>query len=62
MFNPAAKPPWGLNVRKKSQWTAGGIVLWLIAAILATLIVCTRIEPDPEPPSASGEVELEIIE
>jgi hypothetical protein len=62
MFNPAAKPPQGPKMREKSQWTVGGIALWLIAAILATLIVCTRIEPDPDPPGTADEVELEIIE
>ena len=49
-------------MREKSQWTVGGIALWLIAAILATLIVCTRFEPEPEPPGRSDEVDLEIIE
>ena len=28
-------------MRTKSQWTPGNIALWLIAAILATLIVCS---------------------
>lgn len=47
-------------MRKKSQWSPGSIVLWLIAAILATLIVCTRADPKPEPSGVPGEVELEV--
>ncbi len=47
-------------MREKSQWTPAGIILWLIAAILATLIVCTQTKPDPKPPPASDEVELDV--
>ena len=47
-------------MRDKNQWTPGGIILWLIAAILATLLVCTGADPEPGPSPASGEVELEV--
>jgi hypothetical protein len=47
-------------MREKSQWTPAGVVLWLIAAILATLIVCTQTKPAQKPEQASDEVELEI--
>jgi hypothetical protein len=61
MFNRAAKQLQSPTMRDKSQWTPGGIVLWLIAAILATLIVCTERDPEPEPPpGAPVEVELEV--
>jgi len=61
------KTPWkGLTMRAKSQWTPGGIVLWLIAAILATLVVCFGAEPDSvEPASDRGrpiEQEVEVVE
>jgi hypothetical protein len=38
--------------------------LWLIAAVLATVIVCSQSERPPEAPSPSDEVEfeLEVIE
>jgi len=38
--------------------------LWLIAAVLATLVVCSQREPANEPPAASDdeEIELEIVE
>ncbi len=65
MFNQAAKPTQGLTMREKSQWTPRGIVLWLIAAILATLFVCTGTAPDPEPPretSRGVDLEVEIVE
>lgn len=47
-------------MREKSQWTPGGIALWLIAAILATLLVCARADPNPQPAPAREEVELEV--
>ena len=47
-------------MREKSQWTPGSIALWLIAAILATLLVCTRAEPKTEPSRAPGGVELDV--
>jgi hypothetical protein len=50
--------------RTKSQWTLGGIGLWLFAAILATFVVCTRTMPAEEPaaPSAEAEIEVEVVE
>ncbi|MDH3817752.1 MAG: hypothetical protein OES21_04010 [Myxococcales bacterium] len=47
-------------MRAKSKWTPGGIVLWLIAAALATLIVCSRSEPASAPPPAMDDVEVEV--
>ena len=46
-------------MRAKSQWTPGGIVLWLVAALIATVLVCS------ERRSGSGrlgsdEVKLEV--
>jgi hypothetical protein len=34
--------------------------LWLIAAILATLVVCTETASGPAPPAEPAEVEVEI--
>jgi hypothetical protein len=34
--------------------------LWLIAAILATVIVCSQSEPPAEAPSPSHEIEFEL--
>lgn len=49
-------------MRARSQWTPGGIGLWLIAAVLATLIVCSELEPRGEapPPTPGVEVEFEL--
>lgn len=47
-------------MRAKSQWTLGGVTLWLIAAILATLVVCSQTASDPRLPGESSEVELEV--
>lgn len=53
-------------MRAKSEWTPGGIVLWLIAAILATLVVCFGAEPESAEPEAdpdrSIELEVEVVE
>ena len=53
-------------MRVRSQWTPGGIGLWLIAAILATLVVCSQLEPQtPSPEPDSGvfiEFELDAPE
>ena len=50
-------------MRVRSEWTPGGIALWLIAAILATLVVCTQTERK-EPPSAPPDppVDFEVVE
>ncbi len=48
-------------MRAKSQWTPGGITLWLIAAILATLIVCSRAPEEASEPPPSDQVELEVV-
>jgi len=51
-------------VRAKSKWTPGGIVLWLIAAIVATFVVCSQSQPaaGPAVPADEGELEVEIVE
>jgi hypothetical protein len=47
-------------VRARSQWTPGSIVLWLIAAVIATFIVCSQIPASQERPSGAGDAELEV--
>ena len=49
-------------MRAKSQWTPGGSLLWLIAAVLASLVVCSRSKPAAEPPDVTEEVEIELLE
>jgi hypothetical protein len=50
-------------MRARSEWTPRGIALWLIAAILATLVVCTQTRPEDPPPEAkSPTVEFEVLE
>lgn len=44
-------------MRPKSQWNPEIVALWLIAAILATLIVCSKKPPAFEPPAETIEVE-----
>lgn len=48
-------------MRAKSQWTPGGITLWLIAAILATLIVCSEAPNEPQHRASGDEIELEVL-
>ncbi|HSN82320.1 MAG TPA: hypothetical protein VLS88_07050 [Polyangiales bacterium] len=49
-------------MRPKSQWTPDSIVLWLIAAIAATLIVCSQLPsasgPPPEEDGANLDIEI----
>jgi len=47
-------------VRAKSKWTPGGIVLWLIAAIVATLVVCSQSRPESGEPAVTDELEVEV--
>jgi hypothetical protein len=51
-------------MREKSQWSPASIALWLIAAIVATLILCDGADPKPGPSGAPGGVDLdfEIVE
>ena len=51
-------------MRAKSKWTPGGIALWLIAAVLATFIVCSQSRPTspPLPTTDDVEVEVELVE
>lgn len=50
-------------MRVRSEWTPGGIVLWLIAAIVATFVVCTQTEKT-EPPATAPDppVDFELLE
>jgi hypothetical protein len=47
-------------MRVYTKWTPSGIVLWLIAAVVATLVVCNQ-TPQPDPrPKAPAEIEFEV--
>ncbi|MGB3052760.1 MAG: hypothetical protein WBB42_17290 [Polyangiales bacterium] len=46
-------------MREKSKWTLGGSLLWLIAAVLASLVVCSLSKPAAESPDVTDEVEFE---
>ncbi len=48
----------------KSEWTPSGVALWLIAAIAATLVVCSQVpERAPAPAEAPNpEVDIEVIQ
>lgn len=49
-------------MRVESKWTPRGIVLWLIAAIAATLIVCSQLPeaPPAEPQAPKGGFDLDV--
>ena len=49
-------------MRLKATWTPGGIVLWLIAAIAATLIVCVKSQTASKHSGQEREVEVEVLE
>jgi hypothetical protein len=46
-------------VRVKANWSPSGIALWLIAALIATIVVCNE-EPSPRSPEPPDIVELEL--
>ncbi len=43
-----------------TKWTPSGIVLWLIAAVIATLVVCSQAPPPDARPEMPGEIEFEV--
>jgi hypothetical protein len=47
-------------MRINTKWTPSGIVLWLIAAIIATLVVCSQAPPPDARPEMPAEVEFEV--
>jgi hypothetical protein len=47
-------------MRINTKWTPSGIVLWLIAAIIATLVVCSQAPPPDTRPEMPAEVEFEV--
>jgi hypothetical protein len=47
-------------MRINTKWTPSGIVLWLIAAIIATLVVCSQAAPPDARPEMPAEVEFEV--
>lgn len=51
-------------MRAKSKWTLGGVVLWLMAAVAATFIVCSQARPVSAPPSTADHpvVDIELVE
>jgi len=64
-FNPVAKrSSESLAVRPQRKWTASGVVLWLIAAVAATLFVCSETGPPSETAATpeGDEVEIELVE
>ena len=65
IFNPRAKrSAKDLPMRAKSKWTLGGVVLWLMAAVAATFVVCSQARPVSAPPLAADhpEVDIELVE
>jgi len=50
-------------VRVRSKWTPGGMALWLIAAIVATLVVCNGSKPrQPTTSNPGAAIDVEIVE
>lgn len=48
-------------MRAKSQWTPRTIALWVIAAIVASLLVCSqKTPPAPERPAGRDGTNLEV--
>ncbi len=47
-------------MRVHTKWTPSGIVLWLIAAVVATLVVCSQTPAPDAAPKAPAEVEFEV--
>jgi len=47
-------------MRVSTKWTPSGIVLWLIAAVVATLVVCNKAPPPDARPEVPAEIEFEV--
>ncbi|MDH3201232.1 MAG: hypothetical protein OEM15_10110 [Myxococcales bacterium] len=47
-------------MRVHTKWTPSGIILWLIAAVVATLVVCNRTRPPDARPKGPAEIEFEV--
>lgn len=47
-------------MRPKTPWTPSSILLWLIAAVAATLVVCSEMPSEPGADPLPAEVEFEI--
>lgn len=47
-------------MRVNTKWTPSGIVLWLIAAVVASLVVCNQSPPPAARPTAPTEIEFEV--
>ena len=47
-------------MRVNTKWTPSGIVLWLIAAVVATLVVCNETQPPDARRNAPAEIEFEV--
>lgn len=47
-------------MRVKSKWTPSGIILWLVAAIVATVVVCSKAPPPEAVPMAPVDIDFEV--
>ena len=47
-------------MRINTKWTPSGIVLWLIAAIIATLMVCSQAPPLDARREVPDEIEFDV--
>lgn len=47
-------------MRVNAKWTPSEIGLWLIAAVIATLVVCTGSSERPLPKAPPTEIEFEV--
>lgn len=47
-------------MRVNTKWTPSGIVLWLIAAIVATLVVCSKAPPPDSESEGPVEIDFEV--
>ena len=47
-------------MRVSTKWTPSGIVLWLIAAVVATLVVCNKTPPPDARPVMPVEIDFEV--
>ena len=47
-------------MRVNAKWTPSGMLLWLVAAVVATFVVCVGAEPEPSRQPLPAEVEFEL--
>ena len=47
-------------MRVNAKWTPSGLLLWFVAAVVATFVVCVGAKPEPPTQEPPTEIEFEV--